>query len=134
MGQYFSFRLSFVVRGAMKDFHILFRQWRDSPFIVKYFVMKREFEDHEYHGTKVQCFLSGLRDSFVMNLFTRRKGLILGCTYRWSKLELEGATFQDCSTPQYMTSCEGIRSLALKKATEQLKIPFRPCMLYTSVS
>ena len=58
----------------------------------------------------------------------------LGYTYKWSKLELAGATFQDCSTPQNVTSCEGIRSLAPKKAPEPLKKPFRPQMLYTSVS
>ena len=58
----------------------------------------------------------------------------VGYTYKWSKLELAGATFQDCSTPQNVTSCEGIRSLAPKKAPEPLKKPFRPQMLYTSVS
>ena len=57
----------------------------------------------------------------------------VGYTYKWSKLELAGATFQDCSTPQNVTSCEGIRSLAPKKAPEPLKKPFRPQMLYTSV-
>ena len=59
---------------------------------------------------------------------------LLGYTYKWSKLELAGATFQDCSTPQNMTSCEGIRSLAPKKAPEPLKKPFHPQMLYTLVS
>ena len=43
---------------------------------------------------------------------------LLGCTYKWSKLELGDATSQGCSTHKNKTSCEGIRSLALKKAPE----------------
>ena len=35
----------------------------------------------------------------------------VGYTYKWSKLELAGATFQESSTSQNMTSCEGIMSL-----------------------
>ena len=53
----------------------------------------------------------------------------IGYTYKWSKLESGGATFQDCSTPQNMTSCEGIRSLAPKKPPGPLKklgYQFRP--------
>ena len=50
----------------------------------------------------------------------------IGYTYNWSKLELGGATFQDCSTPQNVTSCERISSLAPKKAPEPLKNHFAP--------
>ena len=44
--------------------------------------------------------------------------LKIGYTYKWSKLELADATSQGCSTHKNKTSCEGIRSLALKKAPE----------------
>ena len=75
-------------------------------------------------------------NSFVQNIYKNVFGLSVGVgyTYKWSKLELAGATFQDCSTPQNMTSYEGIRSLAPKKASEPLKKPFSPQMLYTLVS
>ena len=75
---------------------------------------------------------------FGLNLSSRRKKrfpgiddviVALGCTYKWSKLELADATSQGCSTHKNKTSCEGIRSLALKKAPEpwkKLGYQFRP--------
>ena len=42
-------------------------------------------------------------------------------TYKWSKLESGGATFQDCSTPQ-----NGIRSLAPPKPPVPLKKTISP--------
>ena len=53
----------------------------------------------------------------------------IGCTYKWSKLELADATSQGFSTHKNKTSCEGIRSLAPKKPPGPLKklgYQFRP--------
>ena len=53
----------------------------------------------------------------------------VGCTYKWSKLELADATSQGFSTHKNKTSCEGIRSLAPKKTPGPLKklgYQFRP--------
>ena len=55
--------------------------------------------------------------------------VLLGCTYKWSKLELADATSQGFSTHKNKTSCEGIRSLAPKKPPGPLKklgYQFRP--------
>ena len=54
---------------------------------------------------------------------------MVGCTYKWSKLELADATSQGFSTHKNKTSCEGIRSLAPKKTPGPLKklgYQFRP--------